>query len=77
MQSIRDNRGFTEIARRLGYQQPAIGSFAVMLALDVAAGHIEASREAKDFRDYIERNDVPVSARRYKRAIAEVPKLAA
>lgn len=69
MDAVCRNAGFTEIAARWGYAQPVVGSFAVMLALDVAAKHIEAYREAKNFRDFVETHGLPVTARRYKRAI--------
>jgi hypothetical protein len=53
----------------LGHKQPVVGSFAVMLALEIAAKHIEAYRAASDFRDFVETNNLPVAARRYKRAL--------
>ncbi|MEH2590281.1 hypothetical protein [Bradyrhizobium sp. AZCC 1721] len=74
MDSVR-NIGFTEIAKKLGYWQSVVGSFAVMRALDVAAEHIEAHRAAADFREFVKTNNKPVAARRYQRALGE--KLAA
>lgn len=70
MDAICRNTGFTEIAARWGYSQPVVGSFAVMLALEVAAKHIEGYREAESFRDFVETHSLPVAARRYRRAMA-------
>ncbi|MET4041589.1 hypothetical protein [Bradyrhizobium sp. RT6a] len=71
MDAVCNNSGFTEIAARLGYSQPVVGSCIVMLALEVAAKHIEAYHDAKDFRDFVDTHGLPVTARRYMRAIAD------
>ncbi|MBR0993802.1 hypothetical protein JQ580_24050 [Bradyrhizobium japonicum] len=69
--AVCNNAGFTDIAAQLGYSQSAVGSCIVMLALDVAAKHIEAYHAATTFRDFVESHGLPVAARRYRRAVAD------
>ncbi len=69
MTAVCENAGFTEIAAALGYKQPVAGNVIIKLALEVATKQIEAMHTATDFRQYVARHGLPVSASRYKRAM--------
>lgn len=64
---------FTDIAAGLGFKQPVVGSVLVKLALVAALEPVRALRADADFRQFVEKNGLPVASGRF----ARVAKLAA